>query len=582
MEVPAASSWRQDAHSTLQFRAENLPATTSAATRTRSLRTPLWRDLASLALLCTLVIVLRGWLICHSEVAARDSIGFIRYALELERLPWTRVLRDSQQHPGYPVLLLVTSWPVRHFCGGTNCYTMQLSAQLASSLASVLLVIPMYFLGRDLFNRSVGFWGTVLFQCLPVCSRILADGLSEATFLLFTTAALVMAVRAFRGHSAACFALCGVFSGLAYLTRPEGALIVAAAGLVLLGVQLSPVWRQTWKRALACGGSLVLAFLLVGGPFVLIIGKLTVKPTPLIVLEMAQQKPGPAGKTGVCRQSPELRVPCFCGQADHTGQPLLASILGVYCPENLKDRRLWGLEAIGIEVIKGYQYFMGVPVLLGMWWFRDRLRVMPGAWVVLLLCLLHMLVLWRLAAVVGYVSDRHVLILVLCGIFTGAAALLAIGHTVGALLGRLRYQQNGAASKPTIAGQRFTLVLLVVLALSVLPEGLKPLHANRIGHREAGLWLAEHSHPADPILDPFCWAHYYAGRVFSEGFTPQAPAGQQRTCYVVLESSDHDHPRLPTIGQALALARQGKLVYHWPTDKPQAQAKVCIFAVPVR
>src|SRR5439155_4916370 len=182
------------------------------------------RELALLAELLLLAAGSRAWLIGHTEVAARDSVGFIRYALELERDPWKEVLERNLQHPGYPAVLLAVSWPVRYFLGGTNPLSMQLSAQLASALTGVLMVIPMYYLGRDLFGRRAGFWGTVLFQCLPISARVMSDALSEATFLLFTTMAVWLAVRALRGQSVARFAGCGFFSGLAYLTRPEGAL----------------------------------------------------------------------------------------------------------------------------------------------------------------------------------------------------------------------------------------------------------------------------------------------------------------------------------------------------------------------
>ena len=64
---------------------------------------------------------------------------------------------------------------------------MQLSAQLASNLAALLLIFPMYFLGRFFFERRVAFWGTLLYQYLPVSGQHLSDGVSEALFLLLTS-----------------------------------------------------------------------------------------------------------------------------------------------------------------------------------------------------------------------------------------------------------------------------------------------------------------------------------------------------------------------------------------------------------
>lgn len=541
--------------------------------------TPLWHELTLLALLLFLAVGIRAWVIGHTEVAARDSIGFIRYALELERYHWKEVLERNLQHPGYPMVLLAVSWPVRHFLGGTNYASMQLSAQLASALAGVLLIIPMYYVGRDLFGRRVGFWGAALFQCLPVSSRVMSDALSEATFLLFTASALLFAVRALRGYSVSRFAWCGLFSGLAYLTRPEGALIVAAAGLVLVAMQFSSALRCSWVRACACAAALLLGAMAVGSPYVLVIGRVTNKPTPLMILETAARQEAPDHGSIAKRSqiAPPLKHSWRFGVSHG---PLTASVLAVYAPESLGDRRFWGLQAIVTEVIKDFQYMAMLPLLLGLWWFGDRLRTGSGAWVGLVLCLLHSLILWRLAVLVGYVSDRHVLVLVLCGVFHAAGGVFAFGELLALFVRRLRAGRAGDSEPTTAQGGRLSVVLLLALMGFGLQESLKPLHANRAGHRQAGLWLAEHTRLADPVVDPFCWAHYYAGRVFWEGLTPPTPPGYVPTQYVVLEKSPtSDHSRLPTIHQAKALAERGHLVYHWPVEKPEAEAKILVYAV---
>ena len=211
-----------------------------AAPATAPARIPgesLWRDYQLLLLLMAIVAGVRVWLICHTEVAARDSIGYIRYALELEKEPWAEVFRHSLQHPGYPMVIQSVSHPVRYFMGGLSPLSMQISAQAASALASILLVIPTFYLGRELVDRKTAFWATFLFQCLPGAARVMSDGLSEATFFLFLASALVMGIGALRTASAFRFACCGLFAGLAYLTRPEGALVLVALGFVLVAMQ---------------------------------------------------------------------------------------------------------------------------------------------------------------------------------------------------------------------------------------------------------------------------------------------------------------------------------------------------------
>src|SRR5205807_6330388 len=108
--------------------------------------------------LLALTVALRVWLLCQTEVAARDSIGFIRYALQFETQPWAVVVRTNHQHPGYPLAILAVSVPVRQYSSQPETVRMQFSAQLVSSLAGVLLIFPMFYLGKRLFNAPVGFW----------------------------------------------------------------------------------------------------------------------------------------------------------------------------------------------------------------------------------------------------------------------------------------------------------------------------------------------------------------------------------------------------------------------------------------
>src|SRR5947209_19662161 len=92
-----------------------------------------WHDARLLLVLLLLAGGLRAWSIRHTEVASRDSIGYIRYVHELETLPLRQVLKNNQHHPGYPAVLLAVSLPVRHFLGTTPA-ALQLSAQLTSGL----------------------------------------------------------------------------------------------------------------------------------------------------------------------------------------------------------------------------------------------------------------------------------------------------------------------------------------------------------------------------------------------------------------------------------------------------------------
>jgi hypothetical protein len=281
------------------------------------------------------------------------------------------------------------------------------------------------------------------------------------------------------------------------------------------------------------------------------------------------------------RQSqPETEGPAV---AAAPGRPLLGSVLAAW-NLHLGDltsagRLLWGLQALATEMAKTFLYVGWVPAALGLWWFRDRYRTVPGAWVLLLVCLAQTLALVRLTVIMGYVSERHTLITVLCACIWGAAAVRLLGQRLGAWLGA-RFALRGLATD----GRVWAVALLLAWAGAGLPASLRPLHANRAGHHAAGLWLAEHAGAADYVYDPFCWAHYYAGCVFCEGASPGASAGHEPTVFVVLEDSHNPHSRLPLIPFGQEVRKHATAVYHWsPSSRAQVKERaepVSVYALP--
>lgn len=512
------------------------------------------RDLALVLALVAFSAAIHAWLICHTEVTARDSIGFIRHAWELRHHPWREVLQDNPHPPLYPLTVLGMSSLVGRLAPGTELETMQLGVQLASSLAAVLLVIPTYFLGRNLFNPRVGFWAAVLFQCLPVGARVLADGLSDPLYLLFITTGLLLAERTFRTNSLPRFIGCGIFSGLAYLTRPEGVLLLGASGLVLFGMQMVPGWRRPWKKTFVLATGMTAAALVISVPYMTVIGGFSNKTTTKQILSVTHAETCPA-RPGPMRG------------------PLLAVWLDGYENARWLRRLGWSLKAVGLEVVRGFYYVAWVPALLGLWWCWDPFRKTPGAWVMLVLCLAQVLVLCRVAMVAGYVADRHVLILVLCGLFGAVAAMQELPRKLSELSGR-----PGWAEISWLPA-----VFLLGLILASLPKTLQPLHTNRAGHHAAGLWLADHAKLNEYIVDPYCWAKHYAGRTFMDDANQTDLSAPEYHFYIVRERRPdrREHAHLPTIPEKEIIASGGKIVYHWPEQQSEEKADVVVYRVPL-
>jgi len=123
--------------------------------------------LRDLPLLLTLLLIggsVRIWIWRHTEVMARDGIGYVRFAARLDHEPWSHVLADVQQHPLYSINVLAATKIMRLWTHEDSPETWQQGAQLANVCWGTLLALPLYGIGRRLFDCRVGFWGPWVFS----------------------------------------------------------------------------------------------------------------------------------------------------------------------------------------------------------------------------------------------------------------------------------------------------------------------------------------------------------------------------------------------------------------------------------
>jgi hypothetical protein len=496
-----------------------------------------------------LTTAMRIWQVAHTEVVSRDTLSYIRVAWQLEQGAIRPVLRGTQYHPGYPVAVLAMSQVVRPFTGTDLVARMQLGAQWASVIAGILLVIPMFLLGREFFEQRISFWGALLFQCLPSCSRVLADGLSESLFLLLASTSLLFAVRSLRTGSLAGLALSGLAGGLAYLTRPEGAALVAATGVVLLLLQVSRRSRCSLGRFCLRGISLTCPALAVAIPYMLVIGHLTAKQSALTVV-----------------QAPGMELPAEPPPTEDPPLTVSTIPLAVWMLDapGATNPYLWSLRAFTAVLVRAFFYVLWIPTLVGLWCFRDRFTRIPGTWVLVLVNAALMAALFRICVALGYVSERHLMLLVLCLIFWTTAGIEVLGKQLTMWQARRRLE----GKSPRMA-LNWSLTLLVLLTCVPLVKSLEPLHDNRVGFRTAGCWIRDHTDPNDPLVDPFGWAYYYAGRLFHEAIPGTNPGPTPPPRYILVEDTGNQHPHLTgwAIATNLIQKGHGQVVHTWELKK---------------
>ena len=528
-----------------------------------------WR----LPALVLLALGLRAYTVANVTVPSRDCIVFVRDGLQLESPPSEyesrlAVLRKLEHHPGYPVAIVAMSWPVRAMMGETSVASMSLSAQLVSALSAVLLVFPMFLLARRLFDRNVAFASVAIFTVLPVYVDVSSDGISDSLFLLTAAWALWFAARAMDSSSWKPSFLFGIgsgaFCGIGYLLRIEVGVVALGIGLTFAGTMLNRLVRRGSSRpSLFAGIGLVLGFCLFFGPYVKVIGKLTNKPTPTDMLNLGE----PPKKTYFERDESRLRgvnlpVAAWWNEKAFEGQ----------------SKTVWAVKALWSEYSKAAHYVVPFFGLIGLLACFCRLSD-PRIFMLVLTGVLHLIVLYMLVLRNDYVSQRHTLLTVMItSIFAGVALPI-----IGAYLLR-PWQRSSANSKLARWMQQRTpwqaggFLAVAILAIAI-PRDMRSLHYERSAHKEAGLWLKEHGDPNIPIVDPFGWTEWYAGRTLDRW--PDPHPSLAKPLYIIFEpDSDSPHSRLEKYNLARDMHSKPQsvpLVEYTPKGKPKKRVVVYLF-----
>lgn len=531
------------------------PAVTPAPTL-GARRSDLWR----LLVLAAVAVGVHWWVVANTAVTARDSVGFARYALALENptagwpegtaRTWKDVLKEEPHPPGYPLAVLAAAQVVKGVSNAPLPERTLAAAQLASAAAGVLLVVPLYWLGRKVFSPAVGFWAALLVQLLPVFARDTSDGLSDGPFLLCMVSALALGVwapdrrRAWPG-----LLLCGLAAGLAYLIRPEGVLVPLAVGLVLL------LRSESLGFPKMAGGILAVAvgFLLVGGPYMATIGGFTNKPSFGLKAETGGEPLGAvAGPPFAASMQP----------ADAKGRTRLMLAVGLAAQEGLKA----GHYGLAVMAVVGFLCLFGR--VFSDWRLGLTALVAAG----------HLVAAVAVGFKQGYVSERHMLPVVAVG------SVFAVGGLPAwfALWARL------PAVGPLFARKWWPTAACVALAVSCLPPLFsRQLHENRTGHKRAGAVLAteidkltDEEKAGVVVLDHYQWCQFFSGRA-TYFIPPDPPEESQKVVFLVLELDKEGKPEQPDFGSDRHKAALGYYehpkqgwevtpVYRWPSDdKPR-------------
>ena len=429
-----------------------------------------------LGLLMVAASALLSWLIAHTDVFFADGLRYIAQAKTIDHGSWTQGLVRSVDHPIYPMAIAA----VHRLLGGNEPRDWQTAAQVAAAISGVLLVIPIYLVSLEVFGPSVAWLACFLIYLLPFNGHMLADTLSESTFLLFWTWGLWSTLRFLRAGGPFWVPLLIAFSVLAYLTRPEGLILPVAllATLVLLSLFCSqeiPRAKRWWAI-----GVLVVGPILMAGPFMMMKGGISTKPSILRILGLGSAAPAMA----VERERP------LDAEQTTAKTVALAARAMIRAIDGATGLPLLLLAPLGIAAS------LTSPV-------RRRYWLLLGSIVAL-----SVVAMIRLHAMSGYCTPRHAMVVAWILIPASAAGLTRLAGILAQAITKL------AGKGSSWPGLESAIRLISLGCCSVLwgPAAIASIDPGFHGYRQAGEWLASLARPGEGVVDPKGFSLFYAGK----------------------------------------------------------------------
>ncbi len=448
---------------------------------------------------------------------------------------------------------------------------LKFAATFVSVVAGSLLVIPVYLLAREFYSRRAALCGAFLVVVCPALADYSTDILTESTYtLLFTLAVLAGWLALSRGETWS-YLLTGVAWGACYLTRPEAFAYVV---LMLVVVPARKLLRRRpgGVRALAHASVLLAGFLIVSLPYLVYLRRQTGE-------WMLSEKVGVNLRGGVrlraLNEAGDLTpMDRLAGNepGDEEVAPATMQTGAVRRPRDYGKILADAVGALGreyrllAEILPPGYALLAVLGLFGAAWSRERAtgELYLALFVVSTLC--------------GYA-----VVVTVVRYFVPLLPLLIVWASKGCVEfeGWLRETlDRGGAGRSVLLRKPWALraALAALLALSLIPSVYSMAHGGKwdrgAGREAVGLWLKAHATPTLTVMAAGPWPAFYAGCQYLALPDEEYPAvldyaRRKRVDYVLVEQDvSYMHPLfVPSLRKELGQNARAELELVYTYDK---------------
>jgi 4-amino-4-deoxy-L-arabinose transferase-like glycosyltransferase len=170
------------------------------------------RDLIILLLFSAII---KATLALFSGVINHDGVLYITAAQKLAGGDFKEALAIYPM-PLYPLLIALTHYVIPHWIA---------AARVISIFSSVLTIIPLYLLTKEIFYRKAALWACAAFALLPLSNHLSVGVVRNPLFLFFLAWSTYFANRAIKSRKLFHFLLSSLTCLFSILCRLEGLIL---------------------------------------------------------------------------------------------------------------------------------------------------------------------------------------------------------------------------------------------------------------------------------------------------------------------------------------------------------------------
>jgi len=456
-------------------------------------------------------LVLRLFMLPYRFAASFDEINYLKLGVSGARHGFDHIL-----HTYWSPLLPACIAFFAHFVGN-----YETAARLVSILAGVLTLIPIYSIGRAVFNEKVGIVAAGFFALFPPLAFQSTSVLTEPLVMLSGGFAVFFGMRMLQRHSVANALLAGICAGLAYLAHPAGfGFLVLLGGWLIVG-QMTRLFTMPPLRLAYLLPALAVGFLIFAAPYLRYLksetGGWTLSAKGAANLQMeTENRSGEDPFRSLNPDNTEVPIDLVFHQGTFLRQTSLPDATPV------REVKLGGFAA---KFARNFANVLqrGVPQVLttlpliffGLGLFGSVWRGKQGK---LVLYLMSFIVFyWLILVPCFHIHLRYLSpVWPICAVFIGTG-VMNLHEWLSSYMPLTKFAWRKSFSASSLAAG---LILTGFGLLSFLPETGRVMArtpvstesvADPVGQRAAGLWLGKHTSVTPVIMSRNHAVDFYAG-----------------------------------------------------------------------